>query len=112
MATPRQGSDGRPDGYMVGQDAADKVGFYGVTPVVQPTSASQAAVVAKATTAMSTTLTLSAANSSTVFGFASSTVGKEIVKSVSEQQVDLAAVIVLANQIRSELVAQGLILGS
>jgi len=31
-------------GYQVGQSATDKVGFYGVTPVVQPSGASQAAI--------------------------------------------------------------------
>lgn len=28
--------DGRPAGVMVGKDAADKVGFFGTTPVIQP----------------------------------------------------------------------------
>lgn len=105
--------DGNPSGTRLGRDATtEKVGFFGATPVVQPTSASQAKVTATATTAMSTTLTISAANTSKVFGFSSSTVGKEIVKSVSEQQVDLAAAIVLLNQIRSDLVDLGLIKGS
>lgn len=106
--------DNRPDGAMVGAQATtDKIGFWGTTPVVQPTSASQGSVTATATTAMSTTLTLSASNTGAgVFGFSSSSVGKEIVKSVSEQQVDLAALIVLANQMRTELVAIGLIKGS
>ena len=38
--TPKSGG-----GYTVGQSATDLVGFYGVTPVVQPTAAAQAAVV-------------------------------------------------------------------
>jgi hypothetical protein len=33
-----------PDGYQVGSAATSKVGFYGATPVVQPTSSSQAIV--------------------------------------------------------------------
>jgi hypothetical protein len=32
-------SDGRSDGVQVSQNAADKVGFYGVTPVVQRATA-------------------------------------------------------------------------
>lgn len=105
--------DNRPDGAMIGAQATtDKVGFFGTTPVVQPTSSSQGSVTATATTAMSTTLTTKAANTNAVFGFASSTVGKEIVKSVSEQQVDLAASVLLLNQMRTELVALGLIKGS
>lgn len=33
-----------PDGFIVGQSATDKVGFYGTTPVVQPAAAAQAAI--------------------------------------------------------------------
>ena len=32
------------DGYNVGQSASSKVGFYGSTPVVQPSGAAQAAI--------------------------------------------------------------------
>ena len=32
------------NGYTVGQSATDLVGFYSATPIVQPTSASQAAI--------------------------------------------------------------------
>lgn len=39
MADYNHLSDGRPDGTMVGQAAADKVGFYGTTPVVQRATA-------------------------------------------------------------------------
>jgi len=35
----KQLSDGRADGVMVGQSASDKLGFYGVTAVVQATIA-------------------------------------------------------------------------
>lgn len=44
MATIKQLADGGPDGTQLGQSATDKVGFYGTTPVVQPTAAAQAAV--------------------------------------------------------------------
>ena len=40
----RQLSDAGPDGTSLGQSAADRVGFYGVTPVTQPTAAAQAAI--------------------------------------------------------------------
>lgn len=106
----QQLSNGNPAGVQLGKDATtDKVGFFGTTPVVQPTSSSQAKVTATATTAMSTTLTIT---STSPYGFSSSTVGQEIVKSVKEQQVDLAAAITLLNQIRSELVTLGLLKGS
>jgi len=39
MADYNHLSDGRPDGTMVGQAAADKVGFYGTAPVVQRATA-------------------------------------------------------------------------
>ena len=35
MAEYNNLSDGRPDGVLVSQGAADKIGFYGATPVVQ-----------------------------------------------------------------------------
>lgn len=33
---PKQLSDGGSDGTKLGQSATDKVGFYGITPAVQP----------------------------------------------------------------------------
>jgi hypothetical protein len=33
-----------PSGAMVGKSATEKVGFWGITPVVQPTNAAQAAL--------------------------------------------------------------------
>ena len=46
----RQLSDARTDGQLVGQSTTDKLGFYGVTTVVQPSSTTQAAVTTGATT--------------------------------------------------------------
>lgn len=48
-------SDANPDGTTFGQSATDKVSFYGVTPVVQPTGAGQAAVTNTTTTTSTTT---------------------------------------------------------
>lgn len=77
----------RNDGYQIGASATlDYVGFFGATPVVQPTSASQAAVT---TTASTTT---------TPWGFSTST------------QAD--AIVTLVNKIRADLVTLGLIKGS
>lgn len=84
MATYNQVSDGRPDGAMVGQNSSDKVGFYGTTPVVQPSSASQAAVTATITTTAVLTQVATQASANTT----------------------------LLNQIRSELVTLGLLKGS
>lgn len=43
------------DGTTYGQSAADKISFYGYTPVVQPSSADQAAVTAGSTTTVANT---------------------------------------------------------
>lgn len=80
------GNSGYPDGYYVGKAATDYISHYGVTPVVQPSSASQAAV---ATTAATTT---------TPWGFTTSTQAN--------------AIVTLVNQIRSDLVTLGLLKGS
>lgn len=83
MAVEYIGVNG-PDGMCLGLTSAEKVAFYGATPAVQPSAAAQAAVTATVTTTQTTT-TLKA---------------------------DLAAVIVLANRLRTDLVALGLIKGS
>lgn len=72
-------------GYLVGQSASDKVGFYGKTPVAQRASASQAAV------------TTTAATTTTPWGFSTSA------------QAD--AVVTLVNEMRAALVAVGIIKG-
>jgi len=46
----KQLSDGGPDGVVLGQSASDKVGFFGVTAVVQPAATAQSAITAGATT--------------------------------------------------------------
>ena len=101
-----------PDGNLLGQSTSDLIGFYGLsTRIAQPSSASQATVSATAVTAIGTT-TLSAANTSGVFGFASSTAGQALVTRVDQLQVDVAAAIVLVNQLRDDLVSLNLIAGS
>jgi UDP-N-acetyl-D-mannosaminuronic acid transferase (WecB/TagA/CpsF family) len=79
--------DKNPDGVTVGQTITDKVSFYGVTPVVQRASASQAAVV--------TTQHTSTTDS---FGFATSN--------------QAMSIITLVNELRAALVAVGIIKGS
>lgn len=75
-----------PDGQDIGASATSLEGFYGATPIVQPTSASEAAV---ATTGATTT---------TPYGFSTSTQAN--------------AIVTLVNQLRADLVALGLIKGS
>lgn len=44
MAIGNHLSDRNPDGTALGFTAADKISFYGSTPIVQPTGAAQAAI--------------------------------------------------------------------
>jgi hypothetical protein len=81
-------SDGRPDGATLGNDINDKVSLYGVTPIIQRTNASQAAVAT--TVAVSTT--------SSLWGFSGSTQAN--------------AIVTLVNELRAALVAIGAIKGS
>lgn len=87
-----------PDGYQVGQSATDLVGFYGVTPVVQPTSASQAA------------LTITSG-----YGTASATSGLQPLTSSYNSAIianGIASIVVLVNKIRADLVTLGILKGS
>lgn len=86
----KQLSDGGTDGASLGQSVSDKVSLYGVTPVVQPSSASQAAVTA---TALGT------------IDFTSATEAATVVAAVNELKV-------LANALRSGLVDLGAIKGA
>jgi hypothetical protein len=85
MATYQHLTDGRPDGALVGAADSDKVGFFGVTPVVRPTNSAQAALTATTAT-------------SGGFGFATS--------------ANFASFIAQLENIRASLVTLGLLKGS
>jgi hypothetical protein len=87
----KQLSDGNPTGTTLGQSTTDLIAFYGVTPVAQPASASQAAITTSVVSSFSTA-------GPTVWGFASGT--------------QAAAAIALLNILQSNLVTLGLIKGS
>lgn len=87
MATD-QLSKKNPDGTTLGQSTSDAVGFYGVTPVAQPTSSNEAAVTTSASVSIS----------ATQWGFATST--------------QATALVTLVNQLRADLVTVGIIKGS
>jgi hypothetical protein len=80
----RQLSDGNPDGTVLGQSPSDLISFYNVTPVAQRSGPAQAAVPTTAPT------------NSTPFGFS---------------QAQAQAIITLLNEIRTTLVATGLMKG-
>lgn len=90
--TPKSGG-----GYTMGQSATDLCGFYAATPIVQPTSASQAAI------------------TNSAGGTASATTGLQALTSSYNSTLlanSFATIVVLVNQLRSDLVALGLLKGS
>lgn len=93
MANPNQSTTstyiGGGAAVRVGDATSSPVAFYNATLTTQPTSASQAAAISTAAVS---------ALSGTIFGFATSTQPDQMVK--------------LLNQLRSDLVALGLIKGS
>jgi hypothetical protein len=84
MTTYTYIGDGNPDGMIFGTATTEKIGFFGATPIVQPTTASQAAFVVT-TTATATTALLEA---------------------------DMSELGILVNALRLALVNLGLIKGS
>jgi hypothetical protein len=90
--------EGGSGGLTLGNAITDKISFYGVTPVAQLSSASQAVAVAQGTTTFSEAKT-------GMWAFASST-------AAAAMRTNLNKVVVLANQLRAELVELGLIKGS
>jgi len=94
-------------GYSLGQSATDLVGFYGATPIVQPTSASQAVVTAITDASGGTgaytngVLTLTGTYNSAILGNA-----------IATCILQGNALKVLCNQLRLDLVNLGIIKGS
>lgn len=90
-------SDYNPDGTRVGQASADKVGFYGATPVARPSGSAQAAVTdASGGTAAATNgiATITATYNSTIIANAIATLAAQ------------------GNAMRNALVSLGLIAGA
>jgi hypothetical protein len=85
MPTVEQVTYNSPDGATMGKDATEKISFFGVTPIVQRTASSQAA------------LTLTTATTAG-FGFSTSTAFNSFTAQLEE--------------IRAALVAYGLLKGS
>jgi hypothetical protein len=79
-------TDKNDDGSVIGQDATEKVAFWGATPVVQQT------YTATAVTAIGTT-TISQVATSGKWAFATSTAAAALVTRVDQVQVDVAAIL-------------------
>ena len=86
-----------PDGYIVGQSATDKVGFYGYTAVVQPSGSAQAAI---------TDGSGGTANSATGVAALTATYNSTLLINA------FATIVAQTNAIRSALVAIGIMKGS
>lgn len=85
------------DGFAVGQSSSDKVGFYGATPIAQPSGAAQAAVTdASGGTAAATN------GIATLTGTYNSTILANAIATLAAQ----------SNAIRNALVSVGIIKGS
>lgn len=85
------------DGFQVGKTATSLVGFYGATPIVQPTNAAQAAI------------------TDTSGGTASATTGLQALTSTYNSTLIANAIstnAALVNQIRTALVNLGVIKGA
>jgi hypothetical protein len=93
-------------GTHLGRVTTDKLGLYGVTPVVQATGASQAAV-----TQTGVAVATTAATNSSPYGYAEAQ-ANAIVANLNAATVDIAALIVLVNKLRTDLVALGAIKGA
>jgi len=91
----KQLSDGGADGVKIGQSAADLVGFYGFTPIVQPAATAQSAVASTTITAIT--------SGETLVGVATQVVAIA---------ARLEAMRVLQHQTRADLIALGLQKGS
>lgn len=78
MATYNHLSDGRPDGALLGENATDKVGFFGTAPTAQRAAAIQGAL----------TITT---GTSAGFSFTTTTAFSNFVAQVEEIRATLAA---------------------
>lgn len=107
-STPYQTSNAV--GQNVGGSATDLLGFYGVTPISQPTAAAQAAVTKTLATALATTVFSEAKTGMWAFG--SSTVAKLYRTRINQAVVDIGALTTLVNRLRTDLVSLGLVKGS
>lgn len=101
-ATPKTGG-----GFQCGQSATDLVGFYGATPIVKPAAAAQSAITAL------TDSSGGAASATTGMQALTSTYNSTLIaNSLTTLAARVSALIALANQTRSDLVALGLQKGS
>jgi hypothetical protein len=104
---------GTGTGTQIGTAASQKLGFWGATPGIQPSGASQAAIGALT---VATLTDSTGGTASTTLASISDTPTKNAIASLAAQHAnaitDLTSLKTLLNQIRSDLVARGILKGS
>lgn len=100
-------TDARTDGTTLGQDATDKISFYGYTPVVQQAATAQSAVATSTITAVSTVTPVTGG-----YGFSTTAEAVTIVTAINSLITRVEAMRVLQAQTRTDLIAYGLQKGS
>jgi hypothetical protein len=102
-----------PDGTCLGYDANDLFAFYGATPAIQRSGATQTKVSTTALVAVNTTAAVAInATSTGAYGFSDATTAAQTLAAVNGLITQSAANMVLVNELRASLVAMGLIAGA
>lgn len=105
--------NGNPDGVRLGSTSTNKVSFWGKTPVVQPSGASQAAVTGTVGAAFTTAgLVISQVATSGKWAFSNSTQAALVKTKINQLRVDVLAAITLVNKLRQAMTSTGLIAGA
>lgn len=107
MSNIRYLDDGRSDGTVLGQSSSELVGFWGATPVVQPSGASQSAVSTATITAVSTATPITSG-----YGYSTTALAEAMQTAVNDTVTRVTALTTLVNQLRSDLVTAGIIAGA
>lgn len=94
-------------GTKIGTATAQKLAFYGLTPVIQQAASAQAAVTTATITAVATTGSVT-----TGFGYSTTAQADGIQASLNQVVTRVTSLTILVNQIRADLVTLGLEKGS
>jgi hypothetical protein len=104
----RELTDNWSEGTHLGQSVSDKIGLFGVTPIVQPSASAQAAV----TTATISSVTTTAPIATFGWGFATSEQATNAVAAINSLVTRVNSLSSLDAAIRTALVNLGIIKGS
>lgn len=98
--------DGSDDGVQYGIDSTQKIGFFGATPVVRPTTAT--AVATTAVTAVATTASTNGTTNNGLFGYTTSTQANAIVTAINSLITQGNSSLTAVNTIKTNLDTLGL----